>query len=55
MKFEGIIICFVIYLNNDQEADAEANVTRIAVHASHDVDNGLTDGDDHSEYYLRDG
>ena len=41
------------YLNNDQKADAEADVARVAVHAGHDVHNRLTDRYDHTEHYIK--
>ena len=41
------------YLNNDQEANAKANVLRVAVHACHDVDDRLANRDDHPEHYQK--
>ena len=36
-------------LDDNQEADASADFAGVAVHARHDVDDGLADGNDHSE------
>ena len=40
-------------LDDDQKTNAGADVRRVAVHARHHVDDGLSDGDDHAEQLLR--
>ena len=42
-----------LYLNDDQGADAQAQILGLAVHSGPHVDNGLTDCDDHTEQLLR--
>ncbi len=37
-------------LDDDQEADTRSDVSGITIHASHHVDDGLADGDDHTEH-----
>ena len=37
-------------LDDDEEADAGADVGRLPVHSGHDVDDGLSDRDDHAEH-----
>ena len=37
-------------LDDDEEADTGADVAGLAVHAGHDVDDALTEGDDHAEH-----
>ncbi len=37
------------YLDDNQQADSGSNVAGLSVHASHDVDDTLTQGDHHSE------
>lgn len=38
------------YLDDDEEADAGTHLSRVPVHARHDIHNGLPDGDDHAEH-----
>jgi len=40
-------------LDDDEQADAGADVRRIPVHSRHDVDDGLSQCDDHTEEFLR--
>ena len=37
-------------LDHDEEAYADANVRRLAVHTAHDIHNSLTHGDDDAEH-----
>ena len=39
-------------LHDDEEADGEADLARLAVHARHDVDDRLADRDHHAEHYF---
>ena len=41
----------VANLDDDEEANAGADVAGLAVHASHDVDDALTESDDHAEHW----
>ena len=37
------------HLNDDDEADAGTNVRWVSVHAAHDIDDSLANGDDEAE------
>lgn len=37
-------------LDDDEQTNTGSDAGWLTIHASHDVDNGLTNGDDHSEY-----
>ena len=43
---------YLLYLDDNQKADAKSDFSWIAVHARHDVHNRLTHGDYHAEELL---
>lgn len=44
----AMIIC--INLNDDEQADPSPHLWRVSIHPSHDINNGLSNGDDHSKH-----
>ena len=40
-----------IYLDDDDQANASAHLRRVSVHARHHINDGLSDGDDHTKHW----
>lgn len=53
-KFLKLGVLFIITnLNDDEQAYPSTHLGRISIHASHNIYNGLSNGDDHSKHCKR--